>query len=345
MLHKEVTDPQVKLQDGGNGLITFYLSTWKNWDRVRPIPERPTPGAFAPHLATFLKDGFMVVAHDWGTLPVATITSAEEDPVGLLCTAEFHSTAEAQAARTTTAERLARGKSVKTSMGYDVLRQRLVEMDDPTLKAEGISQGRELTDVFLYEASLVNVPANPQADVTRVKGLANPAAVLAAVKSLYDGTTPLDWEAQEILQCLLAYVTQGRLLADADPAALLITASLLREALDTVGTLIGAGPMQTEGKAAPPRRVDFLQEGAMVQRAVALFAKRAEARVAAYARKEGRTISRANRTKLTDLRTGLQDVLKIIDDLLAASEPPAKTGPAWRRERVRLERALLRSYE
>ena len=44
------------------------------------------------------------------------------------------------------------------------------------------------------------------------------------------------------------------------------------------------------------------------------------------ARKEGRVLSQANRTKLNDLRPALRDILAIIDDLLAAAEPKS-TAP------------------
>jgi hypothetical protein len=73
--------------------------------------------------------------------------------------ADFHTTQDAQAARTVVKERLARGKSVKLSIGYEVL------LD------EYVPEGRLLKDIKLYEWSIVTVPANPQAAVTGAKGL------------------------------------------------------------------------------------------------------------------------------------------------------------------------------
>ena len=127
-------------------------------------------------------------------------------------------------------------------------------------------------------------------------------------------------------------------------AALILVAADLRAALDTVATLMNAGPMQTEGKAGtPPRRVPFVQEGEWVLRANSLFVKRAQSRQAVYAaRKEGRVLSSANRTKLEEMRPQIETLLSIIDDLLAASAPPEKAddwGAEWMHTATRQARA------
>jgi Escherichia/Staphylococcus phage prohead protease len=161
---------ELKIDDTGTGSMTGYASTFANWDSVK---ERPVKGAFAPHLADFLKDGFIAVGHNWSALPVATPTEAREDDHGLLLKADFHSTPDAQAARTVTNERLARGKSVKLSIGYEVLNDEYVE------------EGRLLKEIKLYEVSLVTVPANSMASVTASKGMPlaeQSDAVLAAVE-------------------------------------------------------------------------------------------------------------------------------------------------------------------
>jgi HK97 family phage prohead protease len=171
-LEYKLLTPNFKVSAEGTGSIKGYASTFGNWDEVR---ERPVKGAFAPHLTDFLKDGFIAVGHDWSALPVATPSIAHEDDIGLYLEADFHSTPMAQEARTVTTERLARGKSVKLSIGYEVL-------DD-----EYVEEGRLLKNIKLYEVSLVTVPANPLASVTGAKGvpLANHSdAVLAAVDEL-----------------------------------------------------------------------------------------------------------------------------------------------------------------
>lgn len=144
----------LRFKDEGHGSITGYASTFGNWDSVS---ERPIKGAFTPHLSSFLKDGFIALGHSWSALPVATPTQAVEDAYGLLLTADFHSTPEAQAARTVVQERMARGKSVTLSIGYEVLQD------------EYGAEGRLLKEIKLYEVSLVNVPANTAAAVTSAK--------------------------------------------------------------------------------------------------------------------------------------------------------------------------------
>lgn len=165
-------DAQFKVSGDGSGSLKGYASTFANWDSVK---ERPTKGAFTPHLADFLKDGFIAVGHDWAALPVATPSEAHEDDIGLFLAADFHSTPMAQAARTVTTERIERGKSVKLSIGYEVLAD------------EYVPEGRLLKEIKLYEVSLVTVPANPLASVTGAKGVplaTHSDAVLAAVDEL-----------------------------------------------------------------------------------------------------------------------------------------------------------------
>jgi HK97 family phage prohead protease len=242
-------DPKLKLMGGKDGAprrIGFYLSTFGNWDRVRPVPERPSRDAFDKHLDTFLRDGFVTEFHDWGKRPIASPDVARADDYGLWVEAEFHSTNDAEQAYITYGERLSRGKSVKTSMGYDVLGDEYVDIDDPGLQAEGVTTGRILTDVPLYEASIVNVPANPLADVTTIKGM-------------LQAGIPFDGHYQA------------------------------------------------------------------AQAAVETFVARAK-ELQALRAKEGRELSSSNRQKLSDLRTSLQDVFSILDELLARTEPEAKAG-------------------
>ncbi len=157
MEHKMFAAVDLKLRDDSehpNGVIEAYASTFANWDSVG---ERPRKGAFSKHLESFLKDGFVALGHDWSGLPIATPIEAYEDDIGLFVRAAFHSTPDAQNVRTVIKERMARGKSVKTSIGYEVLEDEMVE------------GGRVLNDVKLYEWSIVNVPANQSAIVLGAK--------------------------------------------------------------------------------------------------------------------------------------------------------------------------------
>lgn len=140
--------------DSRTGHLVGYASTWDNLDRQG---EYVLKGAFAKSLPRFLHDGFGAVGHDWSQLPVATVKSAVEDHHGLKVELEWHSTAEAQAARTVTKERLERGKTASLSIGYKVVQD------------EHTEKGRGLKELELYEVSLVTVPANELAQVASVK--------------------------------------------------------------------------------------------------------------------------------------------------------------------------------
>jgi HK97 family phage prohead protease len=176
--------PDVKVLNDDAGEITGYASTFGNFDDVG---ERVVKGAFTRHLAAFVKDGFVAIGHNWGTLPIASPAEAYEDEHGLFVRAAFHSIPAAQDARTVIRERLERNKSVKLSIGYEVLADEYTE------------EGRLLKDVRLFEWSYVTVPANSQAAVTGVKGVvwkdqpltAHASAVEAAIAELAERVSDL----------------------------------------------------------------------------------------------------------------------------------------------------------
>jgi HK97 family phage prohead protease len=169
--HKQlhISEIEFKGAPGGPGGARFYLSTFSPWDRIRPVPERPTKGAFLKHLPAFLTDGFIAIGHDHYSLPIGIPTKAGEDDTGLWIEMDFHSTEEAQKARTVLQERLKAGKSVATSMGYVTHADEFVDIEEKSLKDEGITKGRLLTEIELVEGSFVNIPANPMAVLTGVK--------------------------------------------------------------------------------------------------------------------------------------------------------------------------------
>lgn len=142
------------LEDGPGG-FSAYVSAFGNVDSANEVVEK---GAFLETLTDFVKDGWIAVNHKWGETGKATITAAREDANGLYIEAMFHSTEDAQAERVKMKERLERGKSVKFSIGYRV--------EEDEVK-DGV---RYLKKVKLYEASIVNVPANTQANAIGVKG-------------------------------------------------------------------------------------------------------------------------------------------------------------------------------
>lgn len=147
----------VKANSDGNGTISGYFSVFGNVDRANEIVVK---GAFTDTISEFLKSGYIAVNHDWGAVPVAMPLQAYEDEIGLFVTAEFHSTAKAQEIRQTVQERIAKGKDVKCSIGYQV--------KDAEYNTDGI---RLLKSIELFECSIVNTPANPRAALTGVKSL------------------------------------------------------------------------------------------------------------------------------------------------------------------------------
>jgi HK97 family phage prohead protease len=161
MEYKVFEQADLKVLSDGTGSLSGYASTWEPWDRVG---EKPVRGAFAAALPGFLKDGFIAYGHQWGQLPIATPTEAYEDEHGLFFRADFHSTQFAQEARITVTERIERGKSVLTSIGYAP--PEIEAVDAPDLPG---GRGTLLKVIPLLEISVVPVPANPAALLTGAK--------------------------------------------------------------------------------------------------------------------------------------------------------------------------------
>jgi uncharacterized protein len=144
-----------------SGSFSVYAAVFGNVDRQGEIVQ---PGAFS-NLDAFVQDGWGDINHEWEDLGIATIDAAEQDSIGLKVTGQFHSTEDAQRIRTKIQERMARGKSVKCSIGYRVV--------------DGATEVRDGKPIFiiksaeLFEFSFVNLPANPMAGVTAVKSWAD----------------------------------------------------------------------------------------------------------------------------------------------------------------------------
>lgn len=181
MLRKTCTLADFKMTDEGPGSFSGYASTHGTKDLADEIVCK---GAFNKHLEKFLAEGFGAVGHDWNGLPVATPRTAHEDAKGLFTEFDFHSTEEAQKARTYVRERLERGKSVGLSIGYTVK------------DSERTKDALLLKEIELFEVSIVTVPCNPQANATGVKSAetkaqylgeyASEQMTLAALRNCYD---------------------------------------------------------------------------------------------------------------------------------------------------------------
>lgn len=175
-------EAKVSGEGDGPGYIEGYGNVVGNVDRASEIVA---PGAYK-NLAELVKSGAGLLGHEWEDLPIATLEDAREDPKGLYFKWQFHSTASAQEARTVALERIARGKNVFFSIGYRVLEDAMETRDGQTV--------RILKAIEVYEISLVNVPANPEAMATDCKtgaGVPLDDQVKAVLESFDDLTTRL----------------------------------------------------------------------------------------------------------------------------------------------------------
>ena len=146
---------------GDDGSFEMYALVFGNVDRQG---DRIKQGAVA-NVEELVKDGWIALNHVQTDSPIATISTAEQDSHGLKLTGLFHSHAKAQEVRSYVKERLDRGKAVKTSIGY------LVPLDGEQYVKEGGRTIRDITKMSVYEASFVNLPANPAAEVVSAKSL------------------------------------------------------------------------------------------------------------------------------------------------------------------------------
>lgn len=256
---KQLIAQRVEMKDQGQsdpGLMRMYFSTWDNWDDVRPVPERPVKGAFLESFPEFLKSGFYAQGHDHDGLPYGMPMDAGEDSYGAWVEIQFHSTPEAQKARTVFRERVSAGKDVKVSMGYRVLDDEIVPIENEGLKAAGFEKGRLLKRIDLKEVSTVNIPANHAAGVTAVKG-----GSLA-------GLTMED-HSEAVLATGQGYVTrckglqelrakENRVFAGVHMARMKAVRQSMGDCCDMMDQMIAAG--EPPQKAAPENDETMLQE-------------------------------------------------------------------------------------
>jgi HK97 family phage prohead protease len=145
---------ELKVASGdGPGILEGYAAVFGNVDRDNEVI---VPGAFARSLEDFKTSGFLCNGHNWKE-ELGTIVDAKEDDQGLFVVAEFFSTPDAQQVRSRLAEKQARGRRQGMSIGY-----RVKSAD----KRNGV---RYLQEIDVMEASVVTVPANPQARVSAIK--------------------------------------------------------------------------------------------------------------------------------------------------------------------------------
>lgn len=182
-LSGKVEQAEAATMEGGAGLLAGRIAGIGNMDRGGDVIA---PGAFASALPAFRASGTMLLAHEWGGLPVGTVRAAEEVDGALLAEAEFLSDAESQTARARVAELHSRGRNIGLSVGMtltsghvrwfdsgaglaDAAAKDGIQVDDAGCRA-WTGYCRMITGVEeLFEFSLVAVPMNPAAYSTQVK--------------------------------------------------------------------------------------------------------------------------------------------------------------------------------
>ena len=108
---------ELKAQVDGSGYLEGYAAITGNVDLGGDVIQK---GAFV-NIQDFITKGFAAFGHDWYDEPIGFIESAVEDDTGLKVRMMFHSTQDAQDARTVCVERLNAGKFVGLSIGYRVI--------------------------------------------------------------------------------------------------------------------------------------------------------------------------------------------------------------------------------
>lgn len=188
-LPRKTLDCEFKVLDESSGSFEMYALVFGNIDRQFDIIEQ---GA-VQNLEELAADGWIALNHVQENLPIAFIDTAIQDSHGLKLTGRFHSHPAAQAARITICERKAAGKAVKTSIGY------LVPVDGERYEKINGQPVRIISKLSVYEASYVNLPANPEAEITAAKALGGTIQELEALMSALNskGSYSVDGEAIE----------------------------------------------------------------------------------------------------------------------------------------------------
>lgn len=183
-----VKQAEVRLSISETGVATGKPAVMGNCDRGGDVIM---PGAFSKAvLDQFVKDGFVSLGHDWGENPIGYVTRCEDAGTCLVAEWVYHSTDDAQEARTVAMERQAAGKSVGLSVGFSPDWNKVLQFDngeklwawalgegydpqtlDPAIKDRTSTCWAMPKVLELYEFSQVTVPQNPQAVAARVKTL------------------------------------------------------------------------------------------------------------------------------------------------------------------------------
>lgn len=145
------------------------------------------PGSATAALPDFVANGSFLAAHDADDLAIGYIRSAVDNGAGIEVEVDYHTTGDAQDARTVAMERLAAGKRVGLSIGFnigdyvelqngDALLEMAatMNMDLNAFDVESIRKCQRecylITRIAkIFEVSQVNFPAVPESEATAVR--------------------------------------------------------------------------------------------------------------------------------------------------------------------------------
>ena len=320
---------EVKLLDTDSGGFEGYASLFGVKDSYGDTVQ---PGAFKDTLPQFIERGFIAAGHEWAGLPIGYVEDAFEDEKGLFIRVRYHSTDEAQAARKVAQERIAAGKFVGLSIGY------MVAAGGATMK----SDGRHLTKLDLFETSRVNVPALAPAGLTGVKSaeaaateetpasVAEPEQKGSALGSFEQirsrcYTALQNWLAHRSDRCcywgwvVATYADAFIACLDTDDGESYLRFPYTIESDGSV-TLGEPEPVEMTFVTTQTSTVTTAGRSDPAHAAVDELTERVKS-LRTQSVKEGRAISTARRTRLTELRDQLRAGADDLDGLLTETQP------------------------
>lgn len=334
--------------DSGSGTLEGYAAVFGEIDESGDLI---LPGAFTDTIDEYLSSGFTAHSHDWSVNGVIGYpVTAKEDNYGFYVESKFHSTPDAQLVRTKAQERMAAGKQVGLSIGYQLgetakyILPKDYEKELPQYlrtdalvenmeKAKKFSKIRLLAKINNFEHSIVTAPMNKLAQAVSVKSnidvkglfedelsertnsLYNLCDVLCSVawRITYARNTDSDSQLDEALAEFSARFKSSVLTSIDTTEPVLYMSSDLHNLLSEKGDLLDGMP--------------FADESETVLAAAQGLTTRAK-EINELRTKEGRVLSKPNRTRLSNLLESLKTVAGDIETLLAETEPKEKADPA-----------------
>jgi len=172
-----------------DNLLKFYASHFGSIDRAGEVV---TKGAFRRTIPSYLRGGWVGWNHtgvggDPSAKPIAHPIAAKEDGTGLLITAKWERHPEAQAVRQILTDRARDHLDSFASIGYKTRSYEMGQLQGKSVKF--------LTDVDLFETSIVLLPANEGAKVVEVKraDMVSVADVRRVFPSYPNVCDPTEW--------------------------------------------------------------------------------------------------------------------------------------------------------